>query len=308
MRRNRLRALLQDSRVGAVALGVLAVVCVVAVIAALTRSGADPESGRPPAAPVSAEVQRYVALGDAYTAAPPAGRAGPGAGCMRSPINYPHLVAGALPDTELEDRSCAGATTRHLTDQQSAGVAPQLDALTAETDLVTLGIGALDFDLLPTLLTRCLEVRRLDPEGAPCRKELDDGDDRLLADLPKIRERVVAVVKAIRKRSPEAQVVLVGYPRIAPATGNCPAELPVADGDVRYLHRVGRELAKALEKAASTTDVSYVDVFAASKGHDVCSDDPWVNAGSVDSSGTPPFHPLASEHRAVADLVVDAAS
>ncbi len=57
---------------------------------------------------------RYVALGDSFTAAPFVPLTQLADGCLRSTNNYPHLVAGALRIPELEDRSCTGAQTTDL--------------------------------------------------------------------------------------------------------------------------------------------------------------------------------------------------
>ena len=65
-------------------------------------------------------------------------------------------------------------------------------------------------------------------------------------------------------------------------------------------------LTEMLRKAAKASQSQYVDVWAASKGHDICSADPWIN-GSVDNEKQAArYHPFAKEQAAVADLVVQA--
>ena len=55
--------------------------------------------------------------------------------------------------------------------------------------------------------------------------------------------------------------------------------------------------------AATATGATYVDVWKASQGHDICSADPWIN-GSVDHKGKAlRYHPFAAEQAAVAELV-----
>ena len=61
-----------------------------------------------------------------------------------------------------------------------------------------------------------------------------------------------------------------------------------------------------LARAAERTDTTYVDVWRASAGHDVCADEPWVNGQQGVQGGAIPFHPLPAGQRAVADLVVEA--
>ena len=43
-----------------------------------------------------------------------------------------------------------------------------------------------------------------------------------------------------------------------------------------------------------------------SRGHDVCSDDPWVNGAVTQPTRALAYHPFAVEQQAVADLVRDA--
>jgi lysophospholipase L1-like esterase len=103
----------------------------------------------------------YVALGDSYTSGPniPAQTGTPG-GCARSDHDYPSLVAQELElkAADFRDVSCSGATIADLSTPQttSDGVNPtQLSALSATTELVTLGIGGNDMGF-SELITRCV--------------------------------------------------------------------------------------------------------------------------------------------------------
>jgi lysophospholipase L1-like esterase len=250
----------------------------------------------------------YVALGDSYTAAPLVPDTDTSNGCLRSSNNYPSLVAAAMPGTQLYDVSCSGADTSSMTGVQRTGdqdQPPQLDALTKDTDLVTLGVGGNDFDLFGTLVGVCPQLRDSDPTGNPCERQLgSSGSDQLTQELPQIRAHVAAVVAGIRERSPHAKVVVVGYPQILPPSGTCPSLLALATGDYAYARRINLGLAHAVEQGAARAD-GYVDVFRASAGHDLCSDDPWINGMNTDVRRALAFHPFAAEQRAVADLLLD---
>lgn len=248
---------------------------------------------------------RYVALGDSYTAAPLVPEVIPAGGCIRSTQNYPHLIAAALGVTDFADVSCSGADTPDMWASQLAGIPPQLDAVTADTDLVTVSIGGNDFSVFGTLVAYCPTLRASDPTGDPCRDAMRaDGRDRLLAAVHETRDRIVAVLQEVRRRAPQARIVVVGYPQIAPRDGACPDRLPLADGDVAYAVQVNQRLTQALRQAAARTGADYVDVWRASQGHDVCSADPWIN-GQYFSPVAAPYHPFASEQAAVAQLVLD---
>jgi lysophospholipase L1-like esterase len=102
---------------------------------------------------------RYVGLGDSYSAAsgvlPPDPTAHPM--CLRSTSNYPHLIAGAI-GAQLTDVTCGGADTGDFFAPQYDGVPAQLDAVTADADLVTMTIGGNDSGVFINSLMRCGEA------------------------------------------------------------------------------------------------------------------------------------------------------
>jgi lysophospholipase L1-like esterase len=226
-------------------------------------------------------------------------------GCYRSRSNYPALAAREL-GARLEDRSCGGARTVDFHRNQYAEVPPQLTAVKPSIDLVTISVGGNDQQVFTQLVGRCTRLRAQDPEGDPCRNFMrSTGSDVLLSALRTTRSRVTAIVRQVRERAPEAKVLVVGYPQIISADSRC-AKLPLAAGDYAYGERVNRALTEVLRFAAKATDTTYVDVWAASQGHDICSDDPWVNGSVTDQKRAAAYHPFAEEQDAVADLVVDA--
>lgn len=252
--------------------------------------------------------QQYVALGDSYTAAPLVPTMSMADGCLRSGSNYAALVAASLPGTELVDRSCSGADTSHLLAPQETGdgtVPPQLGAVTADTDVVTLGIGGNDFNLFGNLMGYCTFLRGQDPSGSPCRNAAQQPDvgDIYLDVLPGIRTHLVDAVAEIRRRAPDAQVLVVGYPQIVPAGAGCTA-LPFARGDVAYARMVNRRLVTTVRAAAKRADATYVDVWSATEGHDICADDPWINGAQTVAEKALAYHPFAAEQAAVAELVL----
>lgn len=87
---------------------------------------------------------RYVALGDSYSAASgvlPVDLSAPQ--CLRSTRNYPRVIAGAT-GAQLRDVTCGAAETNDFFESQYPGTAPQLDAVQADTQLVTMTIGGND--------------------------------------------------------------------------------------------------------------------------------------------------------------------
>lgn len=272
-----------------------------------TRPGAAPTGGGASSSSQSPRPLTYVALGDSYTSAPFVPVTDVANGCLRSTANYPSLVAKKL-DAELDDRSCGAARTADFTRSQHPGVPPQLSAVTKDTDLVTIGIGGNDEGVFTRLITECPRLRAADPTGAPCQEQMGAGGrDVLLAALGRTPARIQALVAQVRRRAPGAEVLLVGYPRIVAAGSTC-EKLPLAAGDYPYVERVNRALTNAVRKAARASGSTYVDVWAASLGHDICSSDPWINGSVTDQKRAAAYHPFAVEQAAVADLVVAASS
>lgn len=250
---------------------------------------------------------KYVALGDSYTSAPLVPVTDVANGCFRSSANYPSLVAKELV-ADLEDRSCGGAVLAGLTKSQLPDVPAQLSALGQDTDLVSIGIGGNDGDVFQQLTQRCPGLRSADPNGAPCKAALTSGGKNvLLTTLAQTSKRLATALRAVQARAPEARVLVVGYPEIVAAGSPCD-ELPLARGDYAWAAKVNLALNTALKTAAAATGSTYVDVFSTSKGHDVCSDVPWINGSVTDQKRAAAYHPFAVEQEAVAGLVASAAT
>jgi lysophospholipase L1-like esterase len=257
-------------------------------------------------------LDHYVALGDSYTAGTGAGPlvTGAGAGCGEAKGSYPRLVAGEL-GTQLTDVSCAGAKTSNGTETQATTTGsewpPQLDSLSEDTDLVSVGLGYNDFGFFGLLTFGCAVAAASAASagsGTPCQDQVRarDLDAGALAD--RIGDHLRAVLDEVHDRAPDAEVLLVGYPQLVPDEGTCP-QLPLAAGDYAYVREQFGHLDEAMQDAADDAGASFVDVYAASHGHDICAADPWVNGGTVTSRAAA-YHPFASGQRAVAGLVVKA--
>ena len=272
----------------------VAVCAALALVAGLPAAAATAA----PSSTTSTGFERYVALGDSYTSAPFVPLADLlSLGCARSYSNYPKLLAGALGVHRFTDVSCGGADTTNMTQPQSTilgTAAPQFDALTPDTDLVTLGIGGNDFGVFGDIIGTCPGLRASDPTGAPCKAHFTvDGVDTLKAKIAQTQTRIAIVVQGIRARSPQATIVLVGYPKIAPEHGTCPAILPFADGDYAYLYSIEEELNAAVSAAAEAGGATYVDTFGPSTGHDACAPDgqAWIQGKDINLLRALNYHP-----------------
>jgi hypothetical protein len=211
----------------------------------------------------------YVSLGDSYTSGPFILPLAPGAPleCLQSLRNYPHLTAAAL-GLSLTDVSCAGATTENLTTTaQYADQPPQFDALSASTQVVSVGIGGNDNGLFFNTLITCGAEDLVFPFGTPCK---DTYGHKLAEEIVADGPVVGAAFHEIHTLSPSAKVFVVGYPDILPQSGNCWPTVPLTSGDVAYLNGVEKELNAMLESEAQANGASFVNTYTPSIGHDAC--------------------------------------
>ncbi|MFJ6071151.1 SGNH/GDSL hydrolase family protein [Streptomyces sp. NPDC093065] len=245
----------------------------------------------------------YVALGDSYSAGSgvlPVDLTSPL--CLRSTANYPHVIAAAT-GAHLKDVTCGAARTSDFTRAQYPGVAPQLDALGAGTDLVTLTIGGNDNSTFINAITACGSAGVLSGgKGSPCKDEHGTSfDDEIEASTyPALK----AALGAVRTKAPGARVAALGYPWITPAGADpsCFAKLPVATGDVPYLRAIQAHLNDAVRRAAEETGATYVDFSEVSEGHDACAapGTRWIEP-LLFGRGLVPVHPNALGERRMAE-------
>lgn len=294
------------------------------VIAATLTAGAvlgataAPAVADPARTPSTAPAyQKYVALGDSYTAGPliPWNSTW----CFRSNNNYPAWLATDLglyyEPGAFRDVSCSSADTSNLTLPQPtptpelnlASQSPQLDAITLDTDLVTLGMGGNDYGVFGSLIG-CGDFRDQDPTGTPCRDHYTVGGiDTLSTALDNTGRNLKRSVALIKERAPGAKVVLVGYPRLLPPTGYCPDVVPFADGDYAWADSLNRKLNAVMKRAATDEGATYVDTYGPALGHDACAGDAaWVRGDSTDLFAAAAFHPNGAGMRATSTIVLDA--
>ncbi|MCT2581915.1 SGNH/GDSL hydrolase family protein [Actinophytocola gossypii] len=212
----------------------------------------------------------YVALGDSYSAASGVLPPDPTAPlvCLRSNRNYPHVIA-AETGARLTDVTCGAAETRHFTTAQYPGVAPQLDAVDADTDLVTMTIGGNDSGVFIGAILACGAAGVVTlGHGSPCADRYGSSFEDTVRTTT--YPALVSALRAVRDKAPDAEVAILGYPWILPETGGCFLRMPVARGDVPYLRSLQATLNDAVARAAAATGATYVDLAAASDGHDAC--------------------------------------
>jgi lysophospholipase L1-like esterase len=252
----------------------------------------------------------YVAMGSSFAAGPGLGAPVPGAPRRsgRSLLNYAHLVAAEL-DLDLIDVSLSGATIAGLlhgeTSLAGSSMPPQVEALTADTRLVTITGGGNDVGYLGRILLGSLPAPlSWLPSVRRGRREFDTAaqSDARFAQLERdLRDLVVEV----RRRSPRAQIMLVEYLSLLPAdaatpVGRFPADL--AD----WARGTASRLAALTRSVGAELGCAVVPVAAASAAHHAWSAEPWTRRLQFSRRRGAPYHPTRSGMRAVAELVIAA--
>ncbi|WP_067697260.1 SGNH/GDSL hydrolase family protein [Nocardia jejuensis] len=284
-----------------------------AAIAALTvlggcssgsPAGEEPETN-------SALLAEYVALGDSFAAGPGIAPASMGDPCFRAAVNYPHLVAKNLGVKTFRDVTCSGARTENILTTPQTGrtaeatVPIQLDALTADTSLVTLTIGGNDAGLL-TIANQCVN-QRPEPDGESCRDRLTaNGIDRGAQAVDAVGPPIADVLNAIHREAPHARVLITSY-GLYTRDGGCPSQ-PVWPRDATYLQGLVDRLAALTRTAAAENHAEFVDLIGPGAGHDGCDTaDNWVNGivARRPQDGVVPLHPTGLGETNFARIIVE---
>jgi lysophospholipase L1-like esterase len=261
-------------------------VTVVVALAGFVGLGALPAAASQPTI-------QYVALGDSYAAGSAAGSF---PDCQHGDGGYPARLfdLGRRIGSPV-NVACSGATTLAVIDTQ-------LSALSSETRLVTLTVGAADLELsrvLTTCTTGTLEA---------CLVEIA----RARGDLEELGRNLPLLYAALADAAPRARIVVTGYPHLFEPTA--------AFVDPRIIIGVTQatdELNAIIEAsvaAANDADINihYVDVTEEFAGHGIVT--PITNPSDPSAfihsllfiNGQPDpeaFHPTAAGYRAYADAI-----
>lgn len=232
---------------------------------------------------------RYVSMGSSFAAGPgiaPYEQDAP-ARCARSTRNYAHQLA-ALRDLTLVDVACSGAKTSAVL--QPWGELPaQIDAVTADTRLVTATIGGNDIGYIGGLF------------GAACRQLGETGcqPDPIPteADYMALKASMSEMVAAIRARAPKAEIVLVEYPVVLPPKGVC-AATPIPEAAADAARAKADRLAAITREVAEAGGATVLSTSDFSRGHDACAAEPWMNG--YPAPGAAPYHPNLAAMTAIA--------
>ncbi len=198
----------------------------------------------------------------------------------------------------LVDVSCSGATTKGILEGGALMLPAQINAVTAETELVTVTIGGNDIGYIGNLMA--MGCRRNPPWYMPRSGCKVRSTEQMEQALPRLHEQMLAIIDAVRSRAPKARIVLLNYQTVLPDQGSC-ERLGLSDSQVSEMRAIAAKLATVTAAAASERGAVLMDAAALTRGHDVCAADSWMN-GMHPARGLlgAPLHPTLEGMRAVA--------
>ncbi|MEU6845105.1 SGNH/GDSL hydrolase family protein [Streptomyces sp. NPDC046716] len=289
----------RSSRSGKSRRGLGAALVAVAALATLGAGTAQAQAATP---------QVYVALGDSMASGPLVPPITGPLACGRSTRNYAHLLADQLKVTTFHDVTCSGADTGDMAAPQKLSLlgvdmgtaAPQFDALSADTTLVTLTIGGNDAGLVGV----AQDCMQLDPTADSCQKKfVVDGVDKVSQKIEAFGPKLAAVLDTVHQRSPQARVLVTGYGDYI-KKGGCWPIVPVLGKDADWLQGGVDHLNSVIAAQSAAHGAEYVDVRTPSAGHDACRavGTKWVE-GFVPTAPAAPLHPNALGEAAYARFI-----
>ncbi|WP_105970524.1 SGNH/GDSL hydrolase family protein [Streptomyces geranii] len=249
-----------------------------------------------------------VAMGDSYTSGEGSGAYSPesdrGHGktswnaCRRSANSWPRKILlpgqsttlGALADShssaaDLLNVSCSGAHTWQMTtgDPTPWGKIgnyrekSQIDSgvLSPDTTLVMLTIGGNDGENFTNAVTKCFIIGVCDPA------DYTGKADQAVTDTGQL-------IRQIASAAPNAQIVLMGYPRLVSDEPCVTADFDALNYLADYVRDKQKAKVEELNKAG--TKVAFADPIPAFQGHGICDSSEWINRVVAGPNGDGDFH------------------
>lgn len=202
----------------------------------------------------------YVALGDSYSSGVGAGDYGDSGNCKRSANSYPQLWANDNSPADFQFVACSGAVTNDVLNGQ-------LDALSADTSLVTISVGGNDAGFVDVMKDCTLG------SDQACIDRVADAKSFATDELAGRLDNVYA---AIKDKAPDAELVVLGYPHFYEIGGSCNAGL--SDTKREAINSGADALDDVTAKRAAAAGGTFADVRSAFDGHGICSSDWWLHS------------------------------
>ncbi|MEU7551171.1 SGNH/GDSL hydrolase family protein [Streptomyces sp. NPDC044571] len=260
-------------------------------LATLSVATSTTAASSPAAAASPPEALNWVAMGDSYSSGAFVRPWSTDDGCGRSALSYPQQAARQL-RVRLTDVTCSAAEVRAgLLERQTDMTGPpsvpppggwpakpaQINALSAATDLVTVGIGGNSVGFKEIVEQCVAQGVAAFGMGKPCTSHYTTGAGAaaLNGRFASLEADLATLMQAIRARAPRARVALVGYPALVDDSAGCRwgswQQFGTATkGDLPWLDSTERRVNTVLREQARKAGAAYVDTYTSSAGHGVC--------------------------------------
>lgn len=245
---------------------------VAALVALPVLSGASATASQQAAEPQAA--QSYVAVGDSYSSGVGAGDYGDSGDCKRSENAFPVLWSNANSPDSFDFTACSGAKTGDVVNNQ-------LGPLNDSTTLVSVSVGGNDAGFADVMITCVLQGE------SACISAAEDARGYMTGTLP---GQLDSAYDAISAKAPNAEVVVLGYPRMYELGGSC--NVGISEASRAALNEAANELNEVTSKRAADHGFTFGDVRPTFTGHEICSSDRWLHSVTFPLGDS--YHPTAS--------------
>jgi lysophospholipase L1-like esterase len=241
----------------------------------------------------------YLALGDSYSSGEGAFEYRDGTDtsndlCHQSVKSYPYLLtqdvfnsagghsvacSGAIvEDISSKDQRYKGQVRDGISRQNRNNITQILADFTPgylaqyefvkkyQPRIMTVGIGGNDIGFVD-ILEACIEPHARG--GNTCYDSYEDRQE--LADtIDRTYPKWVDMYRQLQSTAPDTAIYAIGYPRIAQVGGDCAVNVHLNESEVELAQYLIDYLNSVIEKAATDSGVTYVDISHALDGHKLC--------------------------------------
>jgi len=263
----------------------------------------------------------YLALGDSYSSGEGevdylTGTDISNNKCHQSGKSYPYLLthdvfgdghsvacSGAvINDIKSTDQRYKGQVKDGINRQSRANISEILSNFTPgyiaqwefvqkyQPRVMTIGIGGNDIGFA-SILTACVEPHignNTCYASYEDRKELTDLIDRTYS-------KWVSMYRQLQNTAPNTRIYAIGYPQIAAVDGDCGVNVHLNASELQFAHDLIDYLNSVIQKAATDSGVTYVDISHALDGHRLCEATGASVAVNGLTAGNDKFHVLGDE-------------
>jgi lysophospholipase L1-like esterase len=214
----------------------------------------------------------YIALGDSYSSG--VGAPGQAGLCLRSPRSYTTQWAERNDPASYRIVACGGAKTGDVRTWQ-------VPHLSSRTDLVTITIGGNDAGFADTVISCTLG------SDSACTAKVSQARGYITGTLPGALDRTY---RAIRQKAPNAEVIVLGYPRLFDTSSATCGIGGMSLTKRRAVNAGADVLAGVIRDRAAAAGFTFADVRDRFDGHGACGPSPWINGLTI-LPPTDSFHP-----------------